>query len=89
MYRLLGAGSVEELIYARQIYKQQQMAIGYEASVQTRYIVKFTFVMEPTCLRLRRYFEGIQGDTTKRGELFGIENIFRLHEDKLATKMAV
>jgi SNF2 family DNA or RNA helicase len=34
--RLLGAGSVEELIYARQIYKQQQMAIGYEASVQTR-----------------------------------------------------
>lgn len=37
VYRLLGAGSVEELIYARQIYKQQQMAIGYEASVQTRY----------------------------------------------------
>jgi hypothetical protein len=36
VYRLLGAGSVEELIYARQIYKQQQMAIGYEASVQTR-----------------------------------------------------
>lgn len=71
VYRLLGAGSVEELIYARQIYKQQQMAIGYEASVQTR------------------YFEGIQGDTAKRGELFGIENIFRLHEDKLATKMAI
>lgn len=37
VYRLLGAGSVEELIYARQLYKQQQMAIGYEASVQTRY----------------------------------------------------
>lgn len=36
VYRLLGAGSVEELIYARQIYKQQQMAIAYEASVQTR-----------------------------------------------------
>ncbi|KAF8064179.1 RAD26-like SNF2 family DNA-dependent ATPase [Lyophyllum atratum] len=71
VYRLLGAGSVEELIYARQIYKQQQMAIGYEASVQTR------------------YFEGIQGDTAKKGELFGIENIFRLHEDKLATKMAI
>ncbi|RDB19634.1 DNA excision repair protein ERCC-6-like 2 [Hypsizygus marmoreus] len=71
VYRLLGAGSVEELIYARQIYKQQQMAIGYEASVQTR------------------YFEGIQGDNAKKGELFGIENIFRLHEDKLATKMAI
>ncbi|KAG6890202.1 hypothetical protein C0995_010213 [Termitomyces sp. Mi166 len=71
VYRLLGAGSVEELIYARQIYKQQQMAIGYEASVQTR------------------YFEGIQGDTGKKGELFGIENIFKLHEDTLATKMAI
>ncbi|KAF9480626.1 hypothetical protein BDN70DRAFT_877317 [Pholiota conissans] len=71
VYRLLGAGSVEELIYARQIYKQQQMAIGYEASVQTR------------------YFEGVQGDSAKQGELFGINNIFKLHEDKYATKMAI
>lgn len=71
VFRLLGAGSIEELIYARQIYKQQQMAIGYDASVQTR------------------YFEGVQGDNQNRGELFGIENIFKLHEDQLATKMAV
>ncbi|KAL0952740.1 hypothetical protein HGRIS_006971 [Hohenbuehelia grisea] len=71
VYRLLGAGSVEELIYARQLYKQQQMAIGYQASVQTR------------------YFEGVQGDTQKQGELFGIQNIFRLHEGTLATKMAI
>ncbi|TFK37622.1 P-loop containing nucleoside triphosphate hydrolase protein [Crucibulum laeve] len=71
VYRLLGAGSVEELIYARQIYKQQQMAIGYDASIQTR------------------YFEGVQGDISKKGELFGLENIFKLHENKLATKMAI
>ncbi|KZT37181.1 hypothetical protein SISSUDRAFT_988082 [Sistotremastrum suecicum HHB10207 ss-3] len=37
VYRLLAAGSLEEHIYRRQIYKQQQMAIGYEASAQTRY----------------------------------------------------
>lgn len=37
VYRLLGAGSIEELIYARQVYKQQQMAVGYNASLQTRY----------------------------------------------------
>ena len=37
VYRLLGAGSIEEIIYARQVYKQQQMKIGYEASHQTRY----------------------------------------------------
>lgn len=36
VFRLLGAGSIEELIYARQLYKQQQMAIGYDASIQTR-----------------------------------------------------
>ncbi|KAF9238323.1 P-loop containing nucleoside triphosphate hydrolase protein [Melanogaster broomeanus] len=65
VYRLLGAGSIEELIYARQLYKQQQMAIGYRASVQTR------------------YFSGVQGDTSRQGELFGAKNIFKLHEDTL------
>ncbi|KAF9815676.1 hypothetical protein IEO21_04393 [Rhodonia placenta] len=71
VFRLLGAGSIEELIYARQVYKQQQMQVGYNASFQTR------------------YFEGVQGEKTKQGELFGIKNIFTLHEDTLATKQAV
>lgn len=70
VYRLLGAGSLEELIYARQVYKQQQMAVGYDASLQTR------------------YFEGVQGDKQRQGELFGIKNIFAL-KDGAATKMAV
>jgi hypothetical protein len=48
VYRLLGAGSVEELIYARQIYKQQQMAIGYEASVQTR-CVMYIYLVRKSC----------------------------------------
>lgn len=39
VYRLLGCGSLEELIYDRQIYKQQQMAIGYTASHQNRYVM--------------------------------------------------
>lgn len=38
VFRLLAAGSIEELIYARQVYKQQQMQVGYSASFQTRYI---------------------------------------------------
>ncbi|RPD77013.1 hypothetical protein L226DRAFT_459287 [Lentinus tigrinus ALCF2SS1-7] len=71
VYRLLGAGSIEELIYARQVYKQQQMQVGYNASLQTR------------------YFEGVQGDKSKQGELFGIRNIFKLHEHTYATKMAI
>ncbi|KAJ7079572.1 RAD26-like SNF2 family DNA-dependent ATPase [Mycena belliarum] len=71
VYRLLGAGSVEELIYARQVYKQQQMKIGYEASIQTR------------------YFAGVQGDKSRQGELFGLANIFKLHEGGLSTKIAI
>lgn len=45
VFRLLGAGSLEELIYARQLYKQQQMAIGYQASIQTRYKIETLVVL--------------------------------------------
>ena len=40
-------------------------------------------------LNFTRYFEGVQGDKSKQGELFGIKNIFKLHEHTYATKMAV
>ncbi|KAF8331979.1 P-loop containing nucleoside triphosphate hydrolase protein [Cantharellus anzutake] len=68
VYRLLGAGSLEELVYARQIYKQQQMQIAYEGRAQTR------------------YFQGVQGDKDRQGELFGLKNIFTLHPSAYATK---
>jgi hypothetical protein len=45
VFRLLGAGSVEELIYARQLYKQQQMTIGYDASIQTRFDFSKTYLV--------------------------------------------
>ncbi|PIA88856.1 Switch 2 [Cercospora beticola] len=37
VFRLVSAGTVEEIVYARQIYKQQQAAIGYNASIERRY----------------------------------------------------
>ncbi|KAK4986005.1 hypothetical protein LTR50_005597 [Elasticomyces elasticus] len=37
VFRLVSAGTVEEIVYARQIYKQQQANIGYNASVERRY----------------------------------------------------
>lgn len=98
VYRLLGAGSIEELIYARQVYKQQQMAVGYTASLQTRYILYDIIVRLWLCFHIDyrlvfvgrvRYFEGVQREKGREGELFGIRNIFKLHEDTLATKMAV
>ena len=72
------------------------MEIGYNASIQTRSgIAQLTSFPTssstvgayhyPMC----RYFKGVQGDNAKQGELFGIANIFKLHEDQLATKMVV
>lgn len=37
VYRLVSAGTIEEIVYARQIYKQQQANIGYNASTERRY----------------------------------------------------
>jgi DNA excision repair protein ERCC-6-like 2 len=37
VFRLISAGTIEEIVYARQIYKQQQANIGYKASLERRY----------------------------------------------------
>ncbi|KAF2730941.1 hypothetical protein EJ04DRAFT_28479 [Polyplosphaeria fusca] len=37
VFRLISAGTIEEIVYARQIYKQQQANIGYTASDERRY----------------------------------------------------
>ncbi|KAL9629179.1 MAG: hypothetical protein Q9164_006988, partial [Protoblastenia rupestris] len=37
VFRLVSAGTIEEIVYARQIYKQQQANIGYTASHERRY----------------------------------------------------
>lgn len=37
VYRLISTGTVEEVVYARQVYKQQQANIGYDASEERRY----------------------------------------------------
>ena len=37
VFRLVSAGTIEEIVYARQIYKQQQANIAYNASAERRY----------------------------------------------------
>ena len=37
VFRLVSQGTLEEIVYARQIYKQQQASIGYDASSERRY----------------------------------------------------
>ncbi|EWC43625.1 hypothetical protein DRE_01512 [Drechslerella stenobrocha 248] len=65
VFRLVCAGTIEEMVYARQIYKQQQANIGYEASFE------------------RRYFTGVMKDATRRGELFGLKNLFTFHQESV------
>ncbi|KAH7066185.1 P-loop containing nucleoside triphosphate hydrolase protein [Paraphoma chrysanthemicola] len=65
VFRLITSGTIEEIVYARQIYKQQQANIGYNASEE------------------RRYFKGVMDQAGKKGELFGLENLFSFEENNV------
>lgn len=65
VFRLVSSGTVEEVVYARQIYKQQQANIGYNASEE------------------RRYFKGVMDQSSKKGEIFGLENLFSFEQNSI------
>ncbi|KAJ0419253.1 P-loop containing nucleoside triphosphate hydrolase protein [Aspergillus carlsbadensis] len=71
VFRLISAGTVEEIVYARQIYKQQQANIGYNASSE------------------RRYFKGVQEKKDKKGEIFGLVNIFEYQNNNIVLREIV
>ncbi|XP_075405916.1 DNA excision repair protein ERCC-6-like 2 isoform X2 [Tenrec ecaudatus] len=60
VFRLISLGTVEEIMYLRQVYKQQLhcVVVGSENA--------------------KRYFEAVQGSKEHRGELFGMQNLFKL-----------
>ena len=68
VYRLISTGTIEEITYARQIYKQQQANIGYNATNE------------------RRYFRGVQQDASRKGEIFGIQNLLAYHGDHVVLR---
>ncbi|KAL1384285.1 putative DNA excision repair protein, partial [Phyllosticta capitalensis] len=68
VFRLVSAGTIEEIVYARQIYKQQQANIGYNASNE------------------RRYFRGVQDNSDKKGEIFGLTNLFSYQNDNIVLR---
>ena len=68
VFRLVSAGTIEEMVYARQIYKQQQANIGYTAS------------------RERRYFSGVQNRGDRKGEIFGLDNLFASVGDQVVLR---
>lgn len=71
VFRLVSAGTIEEIVYARQIYKQQQANIGYTASSE------------------RRYFKGVQDTKEKKGEIFGLANLFAYQGEGVVLKEIV
>lgn len=71
VFRLVSAGTIEEIVYARQIYKQQQANIGYNASLE------------------RRYFRGVQDQKEKKGEIFGLANLFAYQGDHVVLREIV
>lgn len=68
VFRLVSAGTIEEIVYARQIYKQQQANIGYNASTE------------------RRYFSGVQEKKEKKGEIFGLKNLFSFEGENVVLR---
>ncbi|KAI9784202.1 MAG: hypothetical protein M1816_001024 [Peltula sp. TS41687] len=68
VFRLVSAGTIEEIVYARQIYKQQQANIGYNASTE------------------RRYFSGVQERSEKKGEIFGLKNLFSFEGENVVLR---
>ncbi|KAI9731523.1 MAG: hypothetical protein M1834_004643 [Cirrosporium novae-zelandiae] len=68
VFRLVSAGTIEEIVYARQIYKQQQANIGYNASTE------------------RRYFKGVQETRDRKGEIFGLENLFSYEGESIVLR---
>ncbi|KLJ06638.1 hypothetical protein EMPG_09252 [Blastomyces silverae] len=68
VFRLVSAGTIEEIVYARQIYKQQQANIGYTASTE------------------RRYFKGVQEKKDRKGEIFGLSNMFQYQGDNIVLR---
>jgi Helicase conserved C-terminal domain len=65
--RLVAQGTVEEMIYLRQIYKMHLKQDTLTEAVDANAAAP-------------RVFRGVQGDTHRKGELFGFENLFRFKD---------
>lgn len=71
VYRLISVGTLEEVVYARQIYKQQQANIGYNASTERRY---FTGVQGDTNQKGELF--GVENLLSFHGENHVLREIF-------------
>lgn len=68
VFRLVSRGTIEELKYLRQVYKTQ---------LQKETIVN---VEDTDRSKAKRLFRGVEGDKSRKGELFGIENLLKFKD---------
>jgi hypothetical protein len=68
VFRLVSRGTVEEMKYLRQVYKTQ---------LKSETIVDLTDVGRE---KAKRLFRGVAGDDSRKGELFGIENLLKFKD---------
>ncbi|PWN29166.1 hypothetical protein BDZ90DRAFT_206447, partial [Jaminaea rosea] len=73
VFRLIGAGTIEELVYGRQVYKTQA---AYQAGGGKN-----------VATGGRRYFEGVEMNKKYTGELFGIGNLLSYQEESISRKL--
>lgn len=101
VFRFLAAGSLEELVYTRQVYKQQLSNIAVSGKMEKRYFegvqvwvfhflhfIPFSsFFQGSICYPFEHSEFCITSQDSKefQGELFGICNLFRDLSDKLFT----
>jgi hypothetical protein len=64
VYRLLTQGTIEEMMYMRQLYKNMMRSAA----------------LGGTCVDETTRFEGVEGDSDCKGELFGMFNLFQYSE---------
>ena len=76
VFRLVSQGTLEEIVYARQIYKQQQASIGYNASSERRYFqgVQGRVEQKGEIFGLKNLF-GYQGDGVVLREIVNKTNV--------------
>lgn len=101
VFRLLAAGSLEELVYTRQVYKQQLSNIAVSGNMEKRYFEGVqveshfsVFAFYDLSIKFVSFFQlemvtysccNFQDSKEFQGELFGICNLFRDLSDKLFT----
>ena len=71
--RLVARGTIEELIYARQVYKVQlkKQTLGHNTDGKNQ----------------PQLFRGVAKDSNRKGELFGLENLLKFKDGSFMSSL--